>query len=218
MNTTTRAHGHEHKTRNLRKLQFALGGMTAITLIFLLAGAFLALVPPKVARPVGTTPVFTFLAACVAVLAVAGSILLSRLYAVHGRKRLARGEQLVGPPDFALTDSEQLRGLYMMVSVLRVFCVEFGVWFAVLAFFLETHAAAGGIAAVLLLSLMSMFPTHKRLMQWTSDQLEILEKQAAASGRKRHAHNLCYACGYNLTGNVSGVCPECGTKIRQKPD
>jgi hypothetical protein len=23
----------------------------------------------------------------------------------------------------------------------------------------------------------------------------------------------CLACGYNLTGNVSGVCPECGTRI-----
>ena len=25
---------------------------------------------------------------------------------------------------------------------------------------------------------------------------------------------LCSACGYNLTGNISGTCPECGTKIR----
>ena len=25
--------------------------------------------------------------------------------------------------------------------------------------------------------------------------------------------NNCQACGYNLTGNQSGVCPECGTKI-----
>lgn len=24
--------------------------------------------------------------------------------------------------------------------------------------------------------------------------------------------NHCGQCGYNLTGNVSGVCPECGTK------
>ena len=24
---------------------------------------------------------------------------------------------------------------------------------------------------------------------------------------------ICVPCGYNLTGNVSGVCPECGTKI-----
>jgi hypothetical protein len=26
-------------------------------------------------------------------------------------------------------------------------------------------------------------------------------------------HNSCLACGYNLTGNVSGVCPECGTAV-----
>ena len=25
----------------------------------------------------------------------------------------------------------------------------------------------------------------------------------------------CQKCGYNLIGNVSGVCPECGTKIEQ---
>ena len=31
---------------------------------------------------------------------------------------------------------------------------------------------------------------------------------------KRRNHNgLCEACGYDLTGNVSGVCPECGTVI-----
>ena len=23
----------------------------------------------------------------------------------------------------------------------------------------------------------------------------------------------CYVCGYDLTGNVSGVCPECGTHV-----
>ena len=28
---------------------------------------------------------------------------------------------------------------------------------------------------------------------------------------------LCRKCGYNLTGNVSGVCPECGTPIPSKP-
>lgn len=24
---------------------------------------------------------------------------------------------------------------------------------------------------------------------------------------------LCLACGYNLTGNASGMCPECGTQV-----
>jgi len=26
----------------------------------------------------------------------------------------------------------------------------------------------------------------------------------------------CQKCGYNLTGNVSGVCPECGTPIKRE--
>jgi ribosomal protein L37E len=29
--------------------------------------------------------------------------------------------------------------------------------------------------------------------------------------RRRRSHGCCQRCGYNLTGNVSGVCPECGT-------
>jgi hypothetical protein len=31
--------------------------------------------------------------------------------------------------------------------------------------------------------------------------------------RRRLGTNLCIKCGYNLTGNVSGVCPECGTAV-----
>jgi len=27
------------------------------------------------------------------------------------------------------------------------------------------------------------------------------------------ASGVCYNCGYNLTGNVSGVCPECGKRV-----
>ncbi|MBN2559788.1 MAG: hypothetical protein JXQ75_02495 [Phycisphaerae bacterium] len=31
--------------------------------------------------------------------------------------------------------------------------------------------------------------------------------------RRRHPAHHCRSCGYNLTGNVSGVCAECGTPI-----
>jgi hypothetical protein len=31
--------------------------------------------------------------------------------------------------------------------------------------------------------------------------------------RRRRMRGLCKSCGYNLTGNVSGVCPECGTLV-----
>ncbi len=31
--------------------------------------------------------------------------------------------------------------------------------------------------------------------------------------RRRSKRNGCQQCGYNLTGNTSGICPECGTAI-----
>ena len=32
--------------------------------------------------------------------------------------------------------------------------------------------------------------------------------------RRRHYRGgICQECAYDLTGNVSGVCPECGTKV-----
>ena len=31
--------------------------------------------------------------------------------------------------------------------------------------------------------------------------------------RMRQARNKCVNCGYYLTGNTSGVCPECGTEV-----
>jgi predicted RNA-binding Zn-ribbon protein involved in translation (DUF1610 family) len=34
--------------------------------------------------------------------------------------------------------------------------------------------------------------------------------------RKDESVNSCRTCNYNLTGNVSGVCPECGTKIESR--
>ena len=36
---------------------------------------------------------------------------------------------------------------------------------------------------------------------------------ARAAWRAKLMEGLCSACGYNLTGNTSGVCPECGTKV-----
>jgi hypothetical protein len=30
---------------------------------------------------------------------------------------------------------------------------------------------------------------------------------------RRDLAEHCVGCGYNLTGNVSGVCPECGTPL-----
>ena len=33
--------------------------------------------------------------------------------------------------------------------------------------------------------------------------------------RRRRKRGQCLDCGYDLTGNVTGVCSECGSKIEQ---
>lgn len=35
-------------------------------------------------------------------------------------------------------------------------------------------------------------------------------------GKARRSRGFCVRCGYNLTGNISGMCPECGTNIDLK--
>lgn len=34
---------------------------------------------------------------------------------------------------------------------------------------------------------------------------------------RRARRGMCHECGYNLTGNVSGICPECGKPVREAP-
>jgi len=34
---------------------------------------------------------------------------------------------------------------------------------------------------------------------------------------RRRRTGLCQKCGYDLTGNVSGVCPECGFRVLSPP-
>jgi hypothetical protein len=33
--------------------------------------------------------------------------------------------------------------------------------------------------------------------------------------RRRPRKGLCIKCGYDLTGNESGICPECGTEVKR---
>ena len=43
----------------------------------------------------------------------------------------------------------------------------------------------------------------------------VVEQRRKWLESERLRHGLCIKCQYNLTGNVSGVCPECGTAVEQ---
>jgi hypothetical protein len=64
--------------------------------------------------------------------------------------------------------------------------------------------ALGSVAAILLLSLTLMSP---------SLAMGLVAKAKENKKADTSEAPICACCGYNLTGNVSGVCPECGTTI-----
>ena len=41
----------------------------------------------------------------------------------------------------------------------------------------------------------------------------VVRARRAAARRRRSRAGLCATCGYDLTGNASGVCPECGSAV-----
>ena len=50
------------------------------------------------------------------------------------------------------------------------------------------------------------------LMALGMSGLSRLLNHPGAARRERRAKGLCAACGYSLTGNLSGACPDCGRR------
>jgi len=65
------------------------------------------------------------------------------------------------------------------------------------------HDSTGPAVLMGLVLAAAIVPTVRAWRRTTLDEREI-------EGR-------CLKCGYDLTGNVSGVCPECGTPVRGTP-
>jgi len=94
---------------------------------------------------------------------------------------------------------------YLKEPTLRYVCVVF---LAVLAPYLASHVLGEvwvfGSLACLTLTFLYIYTDREKVMRERRQQ--------------RLKNNICTECGYDLTANVSGVCPECGTLIRHGSD
>ncbi len=75
--------------------------------------------------------------------------------------------------------------------------------------------AVGGVVYVVLLCLSPAHTPAHSVLAWLA--FVALYHVACVWLRRRlpdiEGYPACTCCGYNLTGNISGVCPECGTGI-----
>lgn len=105
----------------------------------------------------------------------------------YPRQEVARGSDWVwGAVSFVV--------VYLMLSVLGAYIPR------------QILSSGSAIGLALLLSMTNAILTVRQRRRW---RRRILERRRA----DRLSRGLCPRCGYNLTGNVSGVCPECGERI-----
>lgn len=96
---------------------------------------------------------------------------------------------------------------FCVLHVVVVFC-SFFVLPQVYDFFMQPRSddVVGRIIEPLFLLLFWTTPLWAVLWAW-------LWNKYANWLFKRQPHPFCHSCGYNLTGNTSGRCPECGSSI-----
>jgi hypothetical protein len=94
----------------------------------------------------------------------------------------------------------------------------------VIAFFMPRHLRKWVVGIAVIITIASMLTPDERrrpafIKLSIAPSAAVLIAGIAAiwpRGRKRSLR-YCRQCGYDLTGNVSGVCPECGTALPPKP-
>ena len=82
------------------------------------------------------------------------------------------------------------------------FLVALSVAPALASIYLWTEGREAVVLSLLVLALFVAWVSHL-----------VIRARRAYLPMRRHWDVECVACGYDLTGNVSGVCPECGTPV-----
>ena len=91
---------------------------------------------------------------------------------------------------------------FATVNYLGFFPAAPGICFATLATGQSAITCAGGsLFAIFPGNVLAYVPATYLILWWLG---------------RRPARGVCHSCRYDLTGNVSGVCPECGTEVEAK--
>ena len=109
------------------------------------------------------------------------------------------------PPGTHITTSPQFSADWRGISVVRTRW-DIGTWEI-------TGEWIGGIGAPtwFILAVFALLPLARFARRATPAAVLFVQQHSQVARRLRRG--LCPGCSYDLTGNVSGVCPECGSAI-----
>lgn len=93
------------------------------------------------------------------------------------------------------------------VSLVLLFCL--GLWASGIVLSSSPSVNRHGTMAMWFSVLMWSVPFALALSMYAAG---VAIRRTDIKGRRR-ADGLCVHCGYNLTGNFTGVCPECGERV-----
>jgi hypothetical protein len=172
----------------VRVLQIIVAAMAMGVLTFL---AIVVLLVPRAIVPegpagaggqginLGGMQIITLAALFMGASALVLSNMVPALVVARGRSQIAR-EKLVPddpsklPPIAQPTDAGRLLALYQNQLIIGAALAEGGAFFSVIAYMLERHPVALGLAIVLLGSLLIKFPTRDRVAAWLDQQLALV--------------------------------------------
>jgi len=123
--------------------------------------------------------VLTFIAIGMAVGCGGMSLVVPRGVVIAQRRKIVHGTwQMQGrEADVPVTDAGKLASVYVTKTIVGCALLEGPCFFALFAFMSEGHLINPVVATLLLLGLLSQFPTSGRVADWVNDQLRLVAEE-----------------------------------------
>jgi hypothetical protein len=176
--------------RTMQIIIFALTlGLVFFLAIILFIGNHPAPAPPRPGdQPAQASPMISYMAVAVAVVAIPLSLLVPSLVVKTARKQIAQGTWR--PPDRgtgtlpqgALSDTLCFAAVYQTSLIVGAALNEGAAFLALIAYMVEGLPAILGLAVLLIVGVAARFPTRARVEQWIDAQKELLLEEKQAGG------------------------------------
>ncbi len=164
----------DYLAKSVMPMQIIVGALAAGVLTFFV----IVLIVSREGVP--SEPFLTYIALVFTALAFAGWILVPHLVASQARQSIATGRtpysaaQTVVPSEVGAVG--QLAAVFQTRLIIANALLEGAALFSLIAYMLEGQYLCLGIAAVLVLVILSQIPTRNRLEDWVSHELETIEQ------------------------------------------